>query len=296
LNLPLDLDLVGANVRPGIGEVFRPKRGVASQKVRLADAKSPGLLQRPDGNARARDARLASANAGPTLDTGEGVAQLARDRLQELRFLRLSERWQKFLGFLKCGHGSVLKPFYRFGNGEDSGRASPNANGMIRLLNFADPPVFEEAFAAQGWNKPAAQFERYFFEQESGARTVLVAELDDKLAGYVTIVWKSGYAPFREESVPEICDFNVLKKFWRRGVGTALMDEAESRIAERSPVAGIGVGLTADYGAAQILYVKRGYVPDGRGIEHDGRSLFYGDSAPVDDGLVLHLTKRLRPL
>jgi GNAT superfamily N-acetyltransferase len=165
---------------------------------------------------------------------------------------------------------------------------------MIRLLNAADPPVFNEAFSAQGWSKPAAQFESYLAEQESEARTVLVAELDGAFAGYVTIVWESGYAPFREESVPEICDFNVLKKFWRRGVGTALMDEAESRITERSPVAGIGVGLTADYGAAQVLYVKRGYVPDGRGIEHDGRFLVYGDTAPVDDGLVLHLTKRLR--
>lgn len=164
----------------------------------------------------------------------------------------------------------------------------------IRLLNAADPPVFEEAFSAQGWNKPAAQFERYLAEQERGERTVLVAQLDGAFAGYVTIVWESDYAPFRNEGIPEICDFNVLKKFWRRGVGTALMDDAERRIAERSPVAGIGVGLTADYGAAQILYVKRGYVPDGRGISHDGKFLVYGDTAPVDDGLVLHLMKRLR--
>ena len=165
---------------------------------------------------------------------------------------------------------------------------------MIRLLNAADPPVIEAAFAAQGWNKPAAQYERYFAEQERGERVVLVAEFDGAFAGYVTVVWESGYASFREESVPEICDFNVLLKFQRLGIGSALMDEAERRISERSPIVGIGVGLTADYGAAQVLYARRGYVPDGRGISHDDRFLVYGDTAPVDDGLVLHLTKRLR--
>ena len=167
-------------------------------------------------------------------------------------------------------------------------------NATIRPLKAKDPPVFEEAFSAQGWRKPAAQYERYLAEQERGERTVLVAELGGEFAGYLTVVWESGYAPFREESVPEICDFNVLKKFWRLGTGTALMDEAERRIAERSPIVGIGVGLTADYGAAQVLYARRGYVPDGRGLSHDGKFLIYGDTAPVDDGLVLHLTKRLQ--
>jgi hypothetical protein len=44
------------------------------------------------------------------------------------------------------------------------------------------------------------------------------------------------------------------------------MDSAETAIAERSRVAGIGVGLDASYGAAQRLYARRGYVPDGRGL------------------------------
>ena len=165
---------------------------------------------------------------------------------------------------------------------------------MIRQLSSADSPDFEAAFSAQGWRKPAAQYEKYLAEQERGERSVLVAEIGGEFAGYLTVVWESGYAPFREESIPEICDFNVLQKFQRRGIGTMLLDEAERRISERSTVAGIGVGLTKDYGAAQILYVKRGYVPDGLGISHGGKLLVYGDTASVDDGLVLHLTKRLR--
>jgi ribosomal protein S18 acetylase RimI-like enzyme len=112
-------------------------------------------------------------------------------------------------------------------------------------------------------------------------------------AGYVTIRWQSDYAPFREQSIPEIADFNVLPPFRRRGIGTALMDEAERRISERSPMAGIGVGLYADYGAAQRMYVLRGYVPDGHGLSYRGRQVLGGEKVVVDDDLTLHLTKRL---
>ena len=52
----------------------------------------------------------------------------------------------------------------------------------------------------------------------------------------------------------------------RQGVGSRLIEEADGGFAERSKVAGSGFGLYADYGAAQRLYVKRGYVPDGRGL------------------------------
>ncbi len=58
-------------------------------------------------------------------------------------------------------------------------------------------------------------------------------------------------------------------------------------------IAGIGVGLIADYGAAQILYVKRGYLPDGNGISQRGKYLKHTDQVTVDDDLVLYLRKNL---
>jgi len=51
--------------------------------------------------------------------------------------------------------------------------------------------------------------------------------------------------------------------------------------------------MTADYGAAQRMYVLRGYIPDGRGIVSHNRFPAYGESVPVDDDLVLHFTKRM---
>jgi len=164
----------------------------------------------------------------------------------------------------------------------------------IREMNESDPTLIEEAFRLQGWHKPASQYEGYLQESHEGKRVNLVAEYKGEFGGYVTIVWDSGYPPFREGGIPEIVDFNVLIKFRRLSIGTALMDEAESRIAARSAVAGLGVCLHSDYGAAQVLYAKRGYVPDGRGLYWKGRYLKYGDQVTVDDDLVIYLIKRLK--
>ena len=164
---------------------------------------------------------------------------------------------------------------------------------VIREMIETDCFLISAASDQQGWQKPAAQYQNYWLESQQGRRTVLVAEHDDEFAGYVTIVWQSDYPPFKIAQIPEVVDFNVLIKFQRRGVGTTLMDEAERRIAEGFDAVGIGVGLMADYGRAQILYAKRGYVPDGRGIFGHGRWLTYGDQLTIDDNVALYLTKRL---
>ena len=164
---------------------------------------------------------------------------------------------------------------------------------QIREIDADDPVLLEQAFTAQGWHKPAVQFKRYLHEHQSGKRVVLLAEYAGEFAGYLTIMWLSDYPPFREAGVPEVVDFNVLIKFQRRGVGTRLMDEAERRIGARSGVAGIGFGLMHDYGAAQALYVRRGYVPDGRGVFAHGRWLNDGDQTTIDHDVALYLTKQL---
>jgi GNAT superfamily N-acetyltransferase len=122
---------------------------------------------------------------------------------------------------------------------------------LIRALHADDIPAIAASFAALGWNKPASQYERYLAEQEAGERPVCVAFIDSSFAGYLTVCWESGYPPFRAENIPEIVDFNVLPRFRRQGFGARLMDMAEGVAAQRSPVVGIGVGLTPDYGAAQ---------------------------------------------
>jgi hypothetical protein len=53
------------------------------------------------------------------------------------------------------------------------------------------------------------------------------------------------------------------------------------------------VGLYADYGPAQILYARRGYVPDGRGVWYAGRQVQPMESVILDDDTVMYLTKPL---
>ena len=161
----------------------------------------------------------------------------------------------------------------------------------LQELVAADIVEIAAAFAKLGWDKPASQYERYLAEQEPGERVTVVARWDGIFVGYLNVLWCSDYVPFLEATIPEIADFNVLPDWRKRGIGTTLMDEAERVISERSLVAGIGVGMTADYGAAQRLYVKRGYIPDGRGLTYDGKTLEHGESTINDDGLVLYFTK-----
>jgi hypothetical protein len=73
-----------------------------------------------------------------------------------------------------------------------------------------------------------------------------------------------------------------------------LMDKAEVEIAKVSRMAGIGVGMDADYGAAQRLYVLRGYIPDGRGLHYKDHFPKHGEQITVDDNLALFFTKELK--
>lgn len=164
----------------------------------------------------------------------------------------------------------------------------------IRRLSGGDPSTISFAFSEIGWSKPIAQYEDYLLEQRQGVREVLVAETASRFSGYVTVNWHAAYQPFAEANIPEVQDFNVLPEYRRRGIGTFLMDNAEELVARRSRTAGIGVGMYADYGSAQRLYVKRGYVPDGRGLTYKGRVLEPMEQAFNDDDLVLYFTKRLR--
>lgn len=163
----------------------------------------------------------------------------------------------------------------------------------IRRLEERDCPRITAAFAAQGWNKPLALYEKYLEEQKAGRRIVLVVVAGEDIAGYATLCWESDYLPFKQRRIPEITDLNVLKKYQRRGIGTLLLRAAEAAAAERSETVGIGVGLSADYGRAQRLYVKNGYLPDGRGISRHNRFPDHGERVPVDDDLILYLTKSL---
>lgn len=141
--------------------------------------------------------------------------------------------------------------------------------------------------------KPAGYFARCCDLQEQGAIVLLIAVAGADFLGAAKVVWVTDYPYFRENGIPEIQDLNVMPRHRRRGIATRLMDAAETLIGTRAPVAGIGFGLYADYGPAQQMYVRRGYVPDGYGLVYRDAYVPPGATVRVDDDLVLHLIKHL---
>jgi GNAT superfamily N-acetyltransferase len=152
-----------------------------------------------------------------------------------------------------------------------------------------------EAFAIIGWtDRTVARYQRYLDAQTAGDRAMFVAAADGVFAGHASVLWRSKYVPFSDAGIPEISDLNVLPHMQRHHIATALMDEAEALIGTRGDIAGLGVGLYSDYGAAQHMYFKRGYQPDGRGVAYDFVTVDPGDTVRVDDDLNLMMTRHLR--
>ncbi len=169
---------------------------------------------------------------------------------------------------------------------------------FIRRLRDRDISEIVEAFIQSHWTlKSKELFDKYLLEQKNNKRIVMVAFDNDQFAGYVTLVWKSQYPFFYENKIPEIMDLNVLPAFRHKGIGKELILTAENIVKEKGDRVGLGVGLytgkDGGYGMAQKLYIKMGYVPDGKGVTYRYQYVLPGESVHVDDDLVLWLTKSL---
>ena len=164
----------------------------------------------------------------------------------------------------------------------------------ITPLSEDHAPLLSALFKQIGWDKPVSLFTQYLTEQDEGIRNAFVGKINNELVGYSTILWQSEHLYFNQRNIPEIKDLNILPQYRQQGFGKALLEYAEHQISLRSPLAGIGVGITLDYGAAQILYTKMGYVPNGEGATHHEQSLKYGENVKIDDDTVLWLIKKVK--
>jgi ribosomal protein S18 acetylase RimI-like enzyme len=149
-------------------------------------------------------------------------------------------------------------------------------------------------FKEQNWNKPHELFSNYYNEQENKEKLVIIAELNDQVAGYVTLLPYAKDGPFANKSIPEIIDFNVLIKYQKRGIGRKIMDIAEMLAKEKSDYVSLSVGLHYGYGSAQRMYVKRGYIPDGTGVWYNGNQLEQNEKCENNDDLNLYFLKSLK--
>lgn len=182
---------------------------------------------------------------------------------------------------------------YMAKNLEEFHKTTENEDLAIRLLSIADIPIIVNSFQEANWPKPTSLFEEYLKEQESNKRLVWVAYFKDEFAGYITLKFQSKYQPFLEKNIPEINDFNVLSLHRNKGIGLKLLELAEKTARLKSNIVGIGVGLYADYGAAQKMYAKQGYILDGLGITYNYKPVEPGKEVTLDDDLILWFTKEL---
>lgn len=164
-------------------------------------------------------------------------------------------------------------------------------NFTIRNMIKSDIESLSHGFINQGWPGREEILARYFLEQESGEREVLVAEIDGAVAGYVTILPSAKHGPFAEV-YPELSDFNVFEPFRNQGIGSQLLEEAENRVKFFSDKVTLGVGLHSGYGPAQRLYIRRGYIPDGTGVWYRNQPLEMNATIQNNDDLVLYLSKK----
>ncbi|MEZ0226615.1 MAG: N-acetyltransferase family protein [Alphaproteobacteria bacterium] len=165
---------------------------------------------------------------------------------------------------------------------------------LIRRAEENDVEILKSIATAMKARHEADYFGRCLAEQADARRTILLAEESGRGHGYVMINWLPLYPPFRRLGIPEIQDLNVVPEARRQGLGAKLVDACEdaARQAGKTEM-GISVGLGAGFGAAQRLYVRRGYIPDGAGVMHDELPVTAGEMRPVDDMLTLKLVKIL---
>jgi GNAT superfamily N-acetyltransferase len=166
----------------------------------------------------------------------------------------------------------------------------------MRKLQLNDLPYLAEVFCPS-WSTPAANrkvWDDYYYEQEEHLRDVFLLEKEHVTIGYGSILYQSKYYWFKEAQIPEIDSLCIAALHRNHGHGTHITHHLEN-IARNKGFSqiGIAVGLSKDYGPAQKLYAKLGYIPDGNGITSHYISVDRGKSYPVDDDLLLWNIKTL---
>lgn len=158
----------------------------------------------------------------------------------------------------------------------------------IRKAGVDDIPALEDLYHHIGKKDDG------YFAQALERSDIYVYEEDENICAFCLYNRTPRYGFYKKLGIPEIQDLNVRPACRRRGIATALIVYCEDTAQQEGrDHIGISVGLTKDYGPAQILYAKMGYIPDGNGVTYDRDYVTQQRSYRIDDDMALMLVKSL---
>ena len=162
----------------------------------------------------------------------------------------------------------------------------------IRTMNYDDIPSICRADGDES-QKNIDYLKRQLDNQEKGECTALLALYNGAVAGYVFLYHKCRWGGLAGHNIPGIVDLIVFEKYRRKKIATMLLDTAESIAGQHCNKIYLDVCLNSDYGPAQRFYIKRGYIPDGKGVYYKEKICEADVAYRNDDELTLCLVKEL---
>ena len=139
------------------------------------------------------------------------------------------------------------------------------------------------------WNKQDNIFEGVLDTVYKNIDTCHVYYVEDK--GFAVLNLEPSYGIYKRIEIAEIQDVFILPECRRQGVASTLIKYCEDQVT--SDMVGISVPVSPQYGAAQRLYYKLGYEPDGNGVTYDREAVEHGAHVTLNERLCLMMVKRL---
>lgn len=166
---------------------------------------------------------------------------------------------------------------------------------LIQQLDHNHIDLFMDFVSKFDPNGEPEYYQRCIERHKEKSLLVILGILDGAVVGFCLLNKKPKYGYFQKFNLPEIQDLNVLSEYRRRGYGQAFVKYCEElALKEGYSEMGIGVGLDSSFGAAQRLYARLGYIPDGSGISYDRKQVAIGEFRPIDKNLCLMMSKVLK--
>ena len=162
----------------------------------------------------------------------------------------------------------------------------------IRLMTYEDIPFICRADGDES-ERNFRHLRNQLDNQEKRECSAILALCGGEPAGYVLVYYKCRWGGLANQGIPGIVDLIVFEKYRRRGIATELMNAAEKIAGEHGDKVYLDVCLNSEYGPAQRFYVKRGYVPDGKGVYYEENICAADADCKNNDELSLCLIKEL---